>query len=146
MSVTLEEAEAIIKAIHKKAEELDIKVIAAVVDESGHTVCVSRMDGAPWGSISVAENKAYTSAAWGGSTAGMTDECKPEGSLYSIHFSNGGRLITFGGGEPLYRNGKLVGAVGVSGGTVDEDVQCAQAGVAAFKSQENVDIGNFIIK
>lgn len=138
MCVTLSKAEVMIMAAHKKAEELGIKVIAAVVDASGHIICVSRMDGAPWGSISVAINKAYTSAAWGGSTAGMTDECKPTGSLYSIHFSNYGRLITFGGGEPLYQNGKLVGAIGVSGGTVDEDVQCAQAGVAAFKNQVTI--------
>ena len=132
MSITLQQAQAMIAAAHTKAESIGIKVIGAVVDASGHLIALSRMDGAPWGSIDVAINKAYTAAAWGASTAAIADECRPTGSLHSIHFSNHGKLITFGGGEPLYIQGQLAGALGVSGGTVEEDVECALTGISVL--------------
>jgi len=133
MDITLNQAEEVIKAAHVKAQELGIKIVAAVVESNGHIVEVKRMDGAPWGSIDVAINKAYTASAWGISTATIADECRPNGSLYSIHFSNNQRLITFGGGEPIYVRNKLIGAVGISGGTADQDKECADAGVDALK-------------
>ena len=133
MKLTLKKSYEMIEAAHKKAEELGIKVVVAVTDASGHLIALGRMDDAAWGSISVAVNKAFTAAAWGLSTGDIAEQAGTSGPMHSIHFSNDLKLITFGGGMPLRdADGQLIGAIGVSAGTVEEDVQCAQAGCDAL--------------
>ena len=132
MNEKLKRYEKAVDSALAEAEKIGAKEIAAVVDESGHLCCFKRMDGAAWGSIDLAINKAFTTTAWGFSTESITDSCRPDGVFHSIHFSNGLKLVTFGGGEPLIEDGAVVGAIGVSGGSVEQDVQCAKAGAKAF--------------
>jgi len=106
----------------------------AVTDPSGHLVAFARMDGAVLVSIDVAIKKAKTVSMFGGKyrSGDLFNATSPGGPLYGIGQTNQG-LIFFGGGMPLKQNGVFVGALGVSGGAVDQDVQVANAGVASFK-------------
>lgn len=114
-----------------QAEELGACVNLALVDAGGHLVHFSRMDDAWLGSIDIALRKAKTAALFRTSTAALGELSQPGGPVYGIEWSNGG-LVSFGGGLPLTNDaGLLVGAVGVSGGTVAEDVQIAEACVKA---------------
>lgn len=104
----------------------------AVVDDGNNLVAFARMDGAWLGSIDIAQNKAYTARAFDMSTKDIAPLCQPGQPLFGIHASNQGRLIVFAGGIPLSAGGTVAGAVGVSGGTVEQDHDVAEAGVAAF--------------
>jgi uncharacterized protein GlcG (DUF336 family) len=91
------------------------------------------MDGAWLGSIDIAQNKAYTARAFDMSTKDLAPLCQPNQPLFGINASNQGRLIIFAGGIPLTTSGDaVVGAIGVSGGSVEQDHEVAEAGVAAF--------------
>jgi uncharacterized protein GlcG (DUF336 family) len=90
------------------------------------------MDGAWLGSMDIAKGKAYTARAFDMSTKDLAPLCVPGQPLYGIHVSNQGRLIIFAGGIPLERAGEVVGAIGVSGGSVEQDQEVAEAGVEAF--------------
>ncbi len=104
----------------------------AVVDRGANLVGFHRMDGALLASVDIAQNKAYSAASLQLSTAELSEVAQPGESLYGIHVTNGGRIVVFGGGVPLRDGDEVVGAVGVSGGSVDEDVTVARAGVDAF--------------
>ena len=104
----------------------------AVVDAGNNLTAFARMDGAWLGSIDIAQNKAYTARAFDMSTKELTPLCQPGQPLFGIHASNNGQLIIFPGGIPLKSGGKVVGAIGVSGGAVEQDQEVAEAGVAAF--------------
>jgi uncharacterized protein GlcG (DUF336 family) len=103
----------------------------AVVDAGNNLTAFVRQDGAWLGSIDIAQNKAYTARAFDMTSAELGAEAQPGKSLYGIEASNDGRLIVFGGGIPLKDGEEVVGAIGVSGGTVDQDEEVAEAGVAA---------------
>jgi len=90
------------------------------------------MDGAWIGSIDISINKAYTSRAFDISTKELAEHSQSGGQFFGIHASNGGRVMIFAGGVPLRRNGTVVGAVGVSGGTGEQDQAVAEAAAAAF--------------
>ena len=90
------------------------------------------MDGAWIGSIEVSIGKAFTSRAFDISTRELAAESQPGGQFFGIHASNGGRVMIFAGGIPLQREGRVVGAIGVSGGTGDQDQAVAEAGAAAL--------------
>lgn len=109
----------------KKAEELNIKINVSVVDEKGLEMAFLRMEGSFIHSIDIAKDKAYTSASFGFPSHKWTEIFKDLPHLEQ-GFSNRDRLIPFGGGLPIFENGTKVGAVGVSGGTEDEDIICAQ--------------------
>ncbi|WP_072682104.1 heme-binding protein [Arcobacter sp. LA11] len=112
----------------KKAEELKIKINVSICDSAGLELAFLRMNGSYIHSINIAKDKAYTSASFGFSTATWTDIFK-EASHLEQGFSNRDRLIPFGGGLPIMNENELIGAIGVSGGTEEEDIICAQAGI-----------------
>ena len=129
--MTLETAEVIVDAARRRAEEIGVPMNIAVVDEGNNLTAFARMDGAWLGSIDIAQNKAYTSRAFDMSTKELAPLCQPDQPLFGIHASNQGRLIVFAGGIPLRANGTVIGAIGVSGGSVEQDHDVAEAGVAA---------------
>jgi len=131
--VSLEDARRIIAAAEKKAKELRQPMNIAVADGGGNLVAHERMDGAWIGSIDISINKAYTSRAFDISTRELAAASQSGGQFFGIHASNGGRVMIFAGGVPLRRQGKVVGAVGVSGGSGEQDHAVAEAGAAAFE-------------
>jgi uncharacterized protein GlcG (DUF336 family) len=130
--VTLSAAQAILMAAQAKAVEIGVPMNIAVVDEGGNLVAFARMDDAWLGSIDIAQNKAYTARAFDMPTKDLAPLAQPGGPLYGIEASNRGRLIVFAGGIPLVSGGRVVGAIGVSGGSVEQDQEVAEAGVAAL--------------
>jgi uncharacterized protein GlcG (DUF336 family) len=131
--VTLEDARKIIVAAEKKAGELGQPMNIAVADTGGNLVAHVRMDGAWLGSVDIAINKAFTARAFDISTRDLAKYSQPGGQFYGIHASNHGRVMIFAGGVPVKRAGKVVGAVGVSGGTGEQDQAVAEAGAKAFE-------------
>jgi uncharacterized protein GlcG (DUF336 family) len=132
MSVTLEDARRVIAAAEKRADELGQPVNIAVVDAGGNLVSHVRQDGAWIGSIEISISKAWTSRAFDISTQDLGDNAQPTQQFFGIHTTNHGRVAIFAGGVPLSRDAKVVGAVGVSGGTGELDQAVAEAGAAAF--------------
>ena len=104
----------LIREVEKKAQEMGVKAV-------GRPVAIECMDGAYIGSFDVALNKTFTSVAFQMSTAELGKLASPGGSLYGIQNTNDGKIVIFGGGEPLYVDDVLIGAIGVSGGTAEQD-------------------------
>jgi uncharacterized protein GlcG (DUF336 family) len=130
--LTLEAAEKIVAAAKKKAAELNTLMDIAVVDAGGNLKAFARMDGAWLGSIDISMRKARTARWFDMNTGVIGSLSQPGGPLYGIEHSNGG-LITFPGGVPLKDgSGNIVGAIGVSGSTVENDHEVAVAGGAAL--------------
>lgn len=130
--ITLEQARSVISAAEQEARNIGQPMNIAVLDAGRELKAFARQEDAWLGSIDIAINKAYTSASFKlqtGDLAGMAQSGQP---LFGIHATNGGRLVIFGGGIPLQSDGNIIGAVGVSGGTVEQDQQVAEAGVAAL--------------
>lgn len=130
--VTLRDARRVIEAAEKKAGEIGQPMNIAVVDTGGNLVAHVRMDNAWIGSIDISINKAYTARAFDITTKQLAGFAGPGGEFFGIHASNRGRIMIFAGGVPLKREGKVIGAVGVSGGSGDQDQAVAEAGAAAF--------------
>lgn len=131
--MTLALAVKLIEKVEAKAAEWGMRVVTAVSDASGRPVAVHCMDGAYIGSFDVALNKTYTSVAFQMSTAKLGTLSQSGESLYGIQFTNGGKIVIFGGGEVLERNGKMIGALGVSGGTAKQDTDLAAYGKSVFE-------------
>jgi uncharacterized protein GlcG (DUF336 family) len=131
--VTLDAALHIIESARRAAEAIGVPMDIAVVDEGNNLVAFQRMDGAWLGSIDIAQGKAYTARAFNMSTKDLAPLCQPGQPLFGIHASNNGRLIIFAGGIPLERGGEVVGAIGVSGGAVEQDQLVAEAGAEGFQ-------------
>jgi len=131
MSLTLEEANRIVNGAIAKARELNIRVSAAVVDAGGRLVAFQRMDNAIWGSAYGSQGKAVASAAFG-RPSGVMQERASQPTPAGIAAAEGGHMIMGQGAVPLFRNGVLVGACGVGGGTSQEDEDCAKAGAEAL--------------
>lgn len=131
--VTLEDARQIISAAEKKAKELSQPMNIAVADGGGNLVAHVRMDGAWLGSIDISIKKAFTARAFDISTKDLATQSQSGGQFFGIHASNGGRVMIFAGGVPLRRAGKVIGAVGVSGGSGVQDHAVAEAGAKAFE-------------
>lgn len=104
----------------------------AVADGGGNLVAHVRMDGAWIGSIDISIKKAYTSRAFNITTKDLGENSQPGQQFFGIHASNGGRIMIFAGGIPLTKDGKIVGAIGVSGGSGEQDHSVAEAGASAF--------------
>lgn len=130
--ISLEHASAVLHKALEKCAEMGVKMNVAVVDSGANLKVFARMDGAWRGSIDIAIKKACTSRYFDMDTGAIGELSQPGGPLYNIEHSNGG-LITFPGGVPL-RNaqGEVIGAVGVSGSTVENDHAVASAGAAAL--------------
>lgn len=121
-------AVALIEEVEKKAAQMKLSVIIAVYNQAAHPIAVHCMDDAYIASYDVATNKAYTSAALKMSTAVLKNLSQPGQELYGIQHTNQGKIVIFGGGMPLIHNGKIVGAIGVSGGTEEQDTFLAAYG------------------
>lgn len=134
--ITLEEAHRVMMAARKKAEDIGVPMNIAVVDEGNNLKAFIRMDGAWLGSIDIAQNKAYTARSFDLETKLLGTLAQPGEPLYGIHASNDLRIIIFAGGIPLQRDTRVVGAIGVSGGTVEQDQEVAEAGAAAFDEKD----------
>lgn len=132
MSINLAEARNIIAAAEKKAAEINQPMNIAVVDAGGNLVAHVRMDNAWLGSINISINKAFTSRAFDITTKDLGDNSQPGQQFFGIHASNDGRIMIFAGGIPLKKDGKVVGAIGVSGGSGEQDHSVAEAGAASF--------------
>ena len=129
---TLDEARKIIAAAEKKAHAIGQPMNVAVADAGGNLVAHVRMDGAWIGSIDISQKKAYTSRAFDIATKDLAEHSQSGGQFFGIHASNDGKIMIFAGGIPLKRDGKVVGAIGVSGGSGVQDHAVAEAGAAAF--------------
>ena len=132
MSITLAKAKEIIAAAEKKAAEIGQPMNIAVVDAGGNLIAHVRMDGAWLGSIDISIKKAFTSRAFDITTKDLGENAQPGQQFYGIHASNDGKIMIFAGGIPLKKDGTVVGAVGVSGGSGVQDHSVAEAGAAAF--------------
>lgn len=132
LSISLADAQRVIAAGQAKAEDIGQASNIAVVDAGANLVSHIRMDGAWVGSIDISINKAFTARAFDLSTRELAQNAAPGEQFYGIHTSNGGRVMIFAGGIPLVRNGQVVGAVGVSGGSGEQDQAIAGAAAAAL--------------
>ncbi|WP_027934053.1 GlcG/HbpS family heme-binding protein [Amycolatopsis thermoflava] len=129
--LALADAQPVLEAALAKAEEIEQPMNVAVVDDGGHLIAFARQDGAILGSIDIAIRKARTAALLKMTTAQLGEAAAPGAPLYGIEVTNGG-LVIFGGGIPLVRGREVVGAIGVSAGSVEQDTEVAEAGVAAL--------------
>lgn len=128
----LADARRLIAAAEARAAEIGQPMNIAVVDAGGNLIAHVRMDGAWIGSVDISINKAFTSRAFDISTRDLGENSQPGGQFYGIHASNGGRIMIFAGGLPLRRDGEVIGAIGVSGGSGEQDQSVAEAGAAAL--------------
>src|SRR5690349_14606010 len=131
--LSLDQARRVIAAAEKKAQEIGQPMNIAVVDEGGNLKAHVRMDNAWVGSVDISINKAWTSRAFDISTKDLAQHSQSGGQFFGIHVSNHGRVMIFAGGIPLRQGGKVVGAIGVSGGSGDQDHAVAEAGAAVVK-------------
>ncbi|WP_019946607.1 GlcG/HbpS family heme-binding protein [Hymenobacter aerophilus] len=131
--ITLKQAEQAVAAAQQKARDLNLKMNIAVVDAGANLTAFARMDGAWLGSVDIAIKKAKTARYFDMPTGDLGQASQPGGSLFNIEVSNGG-LITFPGGLPIKNaQGDIIGAIGVSGSTVENDHTVAEAGMQAVK-------------
>ena len=131
-TLSLADARQLITGAENKALELKIPFNIAVVDATGALLAHVRMDGAWLGSVDISINKAWTARAFDMSTEDLSQASQSGGSLFGINSTNQGRVVIFGGGIPVRLNGTVVGAVGVSGSSVDNDIRVAKAAVDAY--------------
>ena len=130
--LTLEQARKLAEQVERKADEMGVPAVIAVVDRAARPVAIHCMDDAYIASFDIALNKAFTSAGLKMSTAQLGRLSAPGGPLYGIQNTNGGRIVIFGGGETLERDGRIVGALGVSGGSLEQDTALAAYGKEIF--------------
>ena len=129
------EAKLIIDGAVIKAKEFGVPMCISVVDESGNLLAFERMDGGKIHSITLSQDKAFTAASARKGTHIFNQACIPghENNLFGIHTALGGRMCIVGGGLPITYQGEVVGGIGVSSGSPDQDLGCAQAGVDTFE-------------
>ena len=130
--IKLEDARRIIAAAEKKAEQIGQPMNVAVVDEGGNLIAFERMANAWLGSIDIAQKKAWTSRAFDITTKDLGANSQCGDQFFGIHASNNGKVMIFAGGIPLKKDGKVVGAIGISGGSGEQDHAVAEAGAAAL--------------
>jgi uncharacterized protein GlcG (DUF336 family) len=134
VSLTLADAKFMLDAAEAKAASLGIPYNIAVVDAGGALIAFTRQDGALEGSIDLAIGKAKTARMFDKTTAYLAELAQPGAPLFGIERSNGGQVVIFGGGLPVTIDGQIVGAVGTSAGSVEQDIAVAEAAAAAISS------------
>lgn len=132
MRLTLDLAEQMVRDACEAAAAAHCLVSAAVVDAGGHLVAFRRMDGAEFAGATIAVDKAYTAAGNRIATLDLREQVAPNGDLAGYFAASGGRFIAFGGGVPLWYDGTVAGAVGVSGASGEQDHAFASAGAALW--------------
>jgi uncharacterized protein GlcG (DUF336 family) len=130
--MTLALARLLIDGVRAEAERMGVRAVVAVSDGGGNPVSVDCSDGAYYASYDIAVNKSYTSVALKMPTSKLATLAAPGGSLYGIQHTNGGRIVIFGGGDPLKWQGEIIGAIGVSGGSAEEDTALSAYGAELF--------------
>jgi len=131
-TITLADAQRMISAAEAKAASLGIAYNIAIVDAGGHLVAFVRQDGALIGSIDLAIDKAVTARFFDKTTSELAALAQSGRPLFGIQESNAGKVVIFGGGVPIVSGGNIVGAVGTSAGTVEQDIEIAEAAIAAL--------------
>lgn len=131
-TLNLNFAKKMIESAEDKAKEIGVPMVITIVDGGGNLVASHRMDDALLVSIDISLNKAWTSVALKMPTAQITSLTEPGGELFGINTTNNGRVVLFGGGIPIKQEDKVIGAVGVSGGSVAQDIEVAEAAVLQF--------------
>lgn len=132
-TIELDLAKELADAAEARANEIDNPMVITIANAEGTLIVNRRMDGAWLGSIDIARNKAYTAACYEMSTDELGEAAQPGEPLYGIQNTNDDRMVIFGGGYPLHSEGELVGAVGVSGGAVEQDMDVATSAVETFE-------------
>ena len=127
-TMSLKLAKKVIEAVEKKAAEIGVNVVVAISDAGARPVAVECMDDSYIASYDIALNKAFTSVAVKMPTVKLKEFSQPGGSLYGIQFTNNGQIVIFGGGDPLVYGGKIIGGIGVSGGTEEQDIYLSAYG------------------
>jgi len=133
-SLDLADARRIIAAGERKATEMGIPYNIAVADAGGGLVAHVRMDGAWLGSVDIAINKAWTARAFDMSTEDIAHITQSGQQGFGLNTTNDSKVVIFGGGIPIKRDGAVIGAVGASGGSVEQDIAVARAAVSGFTS------------
>ncbi len=133
VEIDLDQAQSIIAAARAEAERIEVGMSIAIVDDGGNLKAFARMDEAELAGVELAKDKAYTSLANSIATHELAVQAAPGGPLFGLHALVGGRYVIFGGGLPLRHGGRIVGAIGVSGGLVEQDIACATAGLEAWQ-------------
>ena len=130
-NLSLEEAERVLQAAKAAAGEIRVKMGISIVDPRGDLICMARLDGAPWRTPIVSRWKAHASACFGLPSGELTDRSMTPVMRAMMHFEGGG-FIPGQGALPIFRNGELIGAIGCSGGTSQQDEDVARAGLRAL--------------
>ena len=134
--MTLHLAERVADAVIAEAQRMGIKVVVAVSDTAGNPKLVKVMEDAYIASYDIAVNKAYTVVALKMPTVKLKPLAAPGGELYGIQFTNGGKIVIFGGGDPLINpKGKIIGGLGVSGGSEEQDIALSEFGRKYFETK-----------
>lgn len=123
----------ILKEARREAERIGVPMVLSIVDEGGNLKAMERMDGALLGSIEISRNKAYTAALFAMDTEALGTLTGPKEDLYGIEHSHDGRVVSFAGGMPIFLQGKLLGGLGVSGGSIEEDKRVCETGLGILK-------------
>ena len=126
------DAQILIEGARNKAFEIGVPMCIAITDESGSLIAFERMDGGKITSVTIAQDKAFTASAARKATHEYNDVCVPGSLTFGIHTSMGGRLCVVGGGLPVQTGNEVVGGIGLSSGTPQQDMLCAQAGIDHF--------------
>lgn len=133
-TLTLEEARCMLAAAEEKANSFEIAYNIAVVDAGGHLLAFVRQDGGLTGSIDLAINKAKSARLFDKTTASLAELSQPGRPLFGIQAGNGGRVVIFGGGVPVRIGAQIVGAVGASSGSVEQDIAVSEAAISALNT------------
>ncbi|ALX50328.1 GlcG/HbpS family heme-binding protein [Lentibacillus amyloliquefaciens] len=133
--LSLETAKKLIDNAEREAGNIGVQMVISILDDGGNLIATHRMDDAWLASIDIAHNKAWTSVALKMPTSNLEEATVPQAELWGLNTTNQGKIVVFGGGIPLEKDGKVIGAVGVSGGAVPQDVQVAEAAVNAFEKE-----------
>ena len=129
--ISLDLALDLVGRIRAEAERRSLALSIAVVDPGGHGIASARMDGAPLGATALADGKAYTAVLWGRASGALHESTQPGGADWGFNTTDP-RVVVYAGGLPLFADGRLVGGVGASGATAEQDEECVRAGATGL--------------
>ena len=133
--LSIDDARLLIEGARRKAREIEVPMCIAVCDESGNLIAFERMDGGKILSVTLAQNKALTAAMSRNATAFYNEKCVPGNLAFGIHTAQEGRFCIVGGGVPVRVESAVVGGIGVSSGTPEQDIECAEGGIAYWQAE-----------
>ena len=131
--LSLEDAKFLAERVERRAREMGVNAVVAIADEGGNLKLCECMDNSYLASRDIAINKAYTVVSLKMSTAKLAILARPDGPLYGIQHTNGGKIVIFGGGDTLELGGRILGGLGVSGGSAEQDTELSAYGKKVFE-------------